>query len=254
MTANRTIIILDIENINKLPFYYNMDISDDKSFYKFLNDYTGDDKSRIFRGVSSNKYTLTPSIGRQLFLKDGKTKLSEKDEDLIFRHFKQRTKPFLSKDIDTMNLLAIAQHHGLPTRLLDWTFNPLAACYFAVEKEVFQPIDPNEQIEYSVIYVYDKIIKPEINKKYKSIKVDKLEFFIPNHNDGRIVNQNGLFTIHPFPWTALNNENIKQISIELSYRRELRKLLNRLGVNQSTLFPGLDGIAGHIKWMKTNYY
>lgn len=231
-----------------------MDIFDNESFYVFLNEYADQSKTRIYRGAASDKYTLIPSIGRQLMRKDNKTSLNETDEGLIFRHFKQRAQPFLAKDVDDMNLLAIAQHHGLPTRLLDWTFNPLAAAYFAVEDSIVQPADPKKQTLNSVIYVYDKPTKAVINKKFKSIVVDKLEFFIPNYNDGRIVNQNGLFTVHPFPWTELIDENIKTISIDLEYRRDLRKLLNRLGVNKSTVYPGLDGVAEHIKWMQTNFY
>jgi hypothetical protein len=153
-----------------------------------------------------------------------------------------------------MNLLAIAQHHGLPTRLLDWTFNPLAAAYFAVEESLIQPADLQKQILNSVIYVYEKPLKIKIDRKFKSIVVNKLEFFIPNYNDERIVNQNGLFTVHPYPWGELVDEKVKAISIALEYRRELRKLLNRLGVNKSTVYPGLDGITGHIKWMLTSFY
>jgi hypothetical protein len=77
---------------------------------------------------------------------------------------------------------------------------------------------------------------------------------MPNFNDDRIVNQNGLFTIHPFPWTEYSSEKITKVTIALDFRRELRRLLNRMGVNQSTIYPGLDGIAGHIKWIETNYY
>ena len=47
-----------------------------------------------------------------------------------------------------------------------------------------------------------------------------------------------------------SQERVKIISIDIKYRRELRKLLNRLGINRSTIYPGLDGVAGHIKWMQ----
>jgi hypothetical protein len=229
------------------------DIFDKNTFFKFLEDYAENGETRIYRGVSSDGYKLIPSIGRQKS-KDGKRKLTEKDENIIFRHFIQRSRPFLTKDFDHMNLLAIGQHHGLPTRLLDWTFNPLAAAYFAVESEIIQPADPSRKINCSIIYVYDKPLKAVINKQFKSIRVKTLDFFIPNYNDDRIINQNGLFTVHPYPWVELTDKNIKTITIDLRFRRELRKLLNRLGVNQSSIYPGLDGVAGHIKWMRTDYF
>ncbi|RYU94645.1 FRG domain-containing protein [Emticicia agri] len=231
-----------------------MTIENKKTFLLFLEEFADTRNTKIYRGVSSNKYKLIPSIGRDKY-KTNDRYLTEKDEDLIFRYFKQRAQPYLSKNYDDMNLLAIAQHHGLPTRLLDWTFNPLAATYFAVEKEIIQPNDPSKRIEHSLIYIYNKSFNAFINKSFKTIKVDKVEFFIPNFNDDRIINQNGLFTIHPYPWIEeYNSPDLSTVIIDLSYRRELRKLLNRMGVNQATIYPGLDGIAGHIKWMETNYY
>jgi hypothetical protein len=225
-----------------------MEIHNYTTFLQFLKKYADDKPARIFRGVESDKFELIPSIGR-LKHKSGKG-INEKHEDVIFRFFKQRSKPFLTRDYDEMNLLAIAQHHGLPTRLLDWTFNPLAAIYFAVEKE----LPKNSGASHSVIHVYDKPIKVTVNETFSSIKVKKPTFFLPNYYDDRIVNQNGLFTVHPYPWKPLQDRNIIAVPIRLNFRRPLRIILNRLGVNQGTIYPGLDGIAGHIKWMETNFY
>lgn len=230
-----------------------MHIDSKASFLDFLDKFAELRNTKIYRGVSSNHYKLIPSIGR-LRRKFNNCELMQRDEEEIFRLFKQRSKPFLLKEYDESNLLAIAQHHGLPTRLLDWTFNPLAAAYFAVETEVLQPLDSTKKIQYSVIYIHDI----DINKDFDENKVDFLStsvnFFIPNYNDDRIINQNGLFTVHPLPCIEYKSPKLKMVSIDLEFRRDLRRLLNRLGINQSTIYPGLDGTAGHIKWMETNYY
>jgi len=231
-----------------------MHISDKNSFFDFLAAYAEISKTRIYRGVSSDKYKLIPSIGRKKKV-NGTETLTEDDEDLIFRHFKQRSKRFLSRDYDDMNLLAIAQHHGLPTRLLDWTFNPLAAVFFAVEHEIKQPNENDKKVEHSVVHVFEKNFNIIINKDFGSIKVDKVEYFVPDYHDDRIISQNGLFTVHPYPWDKeFTHKDLKKVTIELGFRRELKNILNRLSVNKATLFPDLDGISKHINWMRTSDY
>jgi len=103
-------------------------------FYKFLRDYTEKtNQNRIFRGVHSLKYELIPSIGR---LKTyGGKELNTSDEAEILDDFKKKAYPYIiDYNFNKLELLSFGRHHGLPTRLLDWTRNPLVAVYFAVKK------------------------------------------------------------------------------------------------------------------------
>lgn len=115
--------------------------------------YDGD--STIYRGVKHSDYNLTPRLGRIVF-KEGKDLYSE--EKNLFKWFTERGRPYLRIDPETSDdwlLLSLAQHHGLPTRMLDWTRNPLVALYFAVEKEHFKR-DLSEHSADSAVYVLKK--------------------------------------------------------------------------------------------------
>lgn len=217
-------------------------ISSFSDFHKQVENYK--DKSVVYRGVRSHEYELIPKVGR---LKNFKNEnLKTNDEKFILRLFMQQAFPYLTVRPETeWEWLAIGQHHGLPTRLLDWSRNPLVAMFFAVEKD----FDGD-----SVIYAYRTNVFILVDKHPKPFRVPDVSKFIPNHVTTRITAQAGLFTIHPTPQTPFISDKIDKIIIPNNLRKKLKKTLYKFGIHKATLFPDLDGLSNHIEWLRTNNY
>ncbi len=202
-------------------------------------------KTVIYRGVKDESYLLKPEVGRYKKNRSN-SPIDEKEERRILRLFKEQALPYLTFRPETeWEWLAIARHHGLPTRLLDWTRNPLIAAYFAVEEE---------HIGNSIIYAYrsESYIKTEKYKHpFDRMKVGK---FIPTHITRRITAQAGVFTIHPEPSEAFRSSDIDRLIIKGNARKDLKWILYRYGIHRASLFPDLDGLARYIRWLRTNQW
>lgn len=205
----------------------------------------------IYRGLKDADFILIPKIGRykKLWGSNGlkpasANRLSE--ELSILRLFKERAIPFLNPlPKSDWEWLAIAQHYGLPTRLLDWTRNPLVAAYFAVRDE--HPGD-------SVIYACHDERYIDTSKHPFPFKYQKIGRFIPPHITQRITAQSGLFTIHPTPTAPFNSPSVQRFLIPQKFRQPLKKMLFRYGIHAASLFPDLEGLTKHIEWMRTDAY
>ncbi len=196
----------------------------------------------IFRGVTRVDYELIPKIGRAKEVKVGWSKGAEIQ---LLRHFKRLAQPHLERlpvgDSDS-EWLVIGQHHGLPTRLLDWTTNPLVATFFAVEWS-------GKKMDVAIYVERLPKLPKEVQTLVKNIfDIKNLEFLFPFHITKRIPAQQGVFTVHPNPTTPYDSESLIKLVVPSDLRQEIQLALDAFGINRASLFPDLDGIAAMIAW------
>lgn len=199
----------------------------------------------VFRGHSDVRHRLIPSVGR-----GGHTSRStQKYEQSLFHAFKREAGSYLDPLPATeWEWLSAAQHHGLPTRLLDWSHNPLAALYFAVKEA------PGSDGE---LFALNAPLKAPENCVGRSpFKIDRALKYYPNIVSPRIRAQEGLFVICPDPETPLDaalrsDWSLDKLLIPAEAKCRLRYELFRLGVHESSLFPDLDGLSARLKWQHT---
>ncbi len=199
------------------------------------------DSDAVFRGIKNRDYELVPQIGR-LILGTGKSRLEE--EKHMFRLFKERALPYLDfMPRNDWDWLALAQHHGLPTRLLDWTQNPLVALYFAIED------DPEND---SAVCLLRGCAMLSTGLHTDPFRYPEAAKFIPDWITRRIVTQLGVFTIHPHPEEIFSPDGLDKIIIPRELHRSFKRVLDRYGINRATLFSDLDGLARYITWQRTD--
>ena len=208
-------------------------------FHHIIEKY--DARAVVYRGVKSANFPLIPKIGR--IVPPAFMQSKEKNEKEILRLFKEKAFPYLDfTPASDWDWLAIGQQYGLPTRLLDWTANPLVACFFAVEEKT----EDN-----SVIYVYHNESYISVEKYPDPFRYNEVGKFIPTHLIPRITTQGGLFTIHPDPYKTFESNDMERIIIPNRIRSAFKKTLNKYGVDRFALFPSLDGLAAYIEWSQS---
>jgi hypothetical protein len=208
----------------------------------------------LFRGQRDARWPLEPNIFRYVFKKKH---LAHGLPRMLLEEFKKSAIRYMQPPPNDWEWLAVSQHHGLLTPLLDWTTNPLVAVFFSVEDRFTEAecLDESTRLE-SALWCYwpaqDHLgfLADYYDPTASPFEIDKVVIFQPSHFSSRIPVQSAIFTVHPFlrggsakpKW----NGTLLKVLIPPGARVEIRQRLFLFGMNRASLFPDLDGTARSI--------
>ncbi len=255
--------VIRIESFNELQ---------DRIFEDSWNDELGRFRSRnAFRGLSDDSYQLETTLMR---LGGSYAGL----ERHLLRNFSKYAHGAAIENESVWNWLSLAQHHGLPTRLMDWTYSPYVALHFAtsnlerfdsdgaiwavnyVKAHSLLPPKLHEELESEGANVFTVKMLSETINSLKDLdqlsKSDFVIFFEPPSIDERIVNQFAFFSIFSNAqarldeWLLKHPECWRKLIIPAKLKWEIRDKLDQANITERVLFPGLDGLSS---WLKRQY-
>lgn len=193
----------------------------------------------LFRGQSSDD-ELLPSVQRYVAKMSNCTKC----EKLIFEEFK-RNLPLSQNPYNLYNdwqMLSLAQHYGLPTRFLDWSYSALAALWFSVQNP-----DRNKSFVY-VLITKDIDLWNAWKRFCLPFCVDRILIYRPDAVVERVSSQSSVFTVHPFGMKIEGDEKFTIKKLEIENPKEIKKQLDDCGVNEYSIYPDLPALCNYLKW------
>jgi len=235
-----------------------------------------------YRGMGREDHSLTSSLVRLAAGAD-----VARLETALLRNFRKYAVSDGVRADSIWDWLALGQHRGLPTRLLDWTYSPLVALHFATEAPEDMErdgvvwcvnfVEANQRLPARLkrimqregsetatidmlkaigdMRAFDALARPRSTKR-RSRGAEFLVFMEPPAIDRRILNQWALFSLMSSPtarmdaWLTEHPDLCRRVRIPAELKWEIRDKLDQANINERILFPGLDGLS---RWL-TRYY
>lgn len=223
----------------------------------------------FFRGHSDGDWKLLCGLGR----KGSEDFKKQNIESILYYDFMSLGGPALGKGADSWDVLFAMRHHGLPTRLLDWSGTFAVALYFAI-----QPYEPMRHLDEPVllprrpsIWILDPFELNRLSDHEAAVANPQTDFdgsyqenFIertksmggkvvainPVRVSARQVAQRSAFTLHEDLFLPIEDyapKVLRRFDVPLDCLRDALAFLELAGVNEYTLFPDLDGLARHLR-------
>ncbi len=231
----------------------------------------------LYRGLPNAEFGLITSIKRNC------KHLAKNLEPSILRNFTKYAAiedPTISKSV--WRQMILGQHHGLPTRLLDWSQSPLIALNFAVTETNLAKMEARDCVVWRLdvaelrallpqqyrdkqrngktdVFTVDMLSEeaPTLEKYDEDMQGNAMVVLEPPSIDPRIVNQYSFFTVVPLGMESIEDfldrytENTVKYVIKKEMRWRIRDMLDQLNISERMVYPGLDGLS---TWLARYYY
>ena len=233
--------------------------------------------SCLYRGLPNASYSLLTTLQRNC--KD-KQKTVENSVLRNFAKYAASEDPQINESV--WRQMVIGQHHGLPTRLLDWSYSPLVALHFATSGEDFGKMDDHDCVVWKIdveeihsllpkryrqnlakegAYLFTVDMLGELTEDLNNYDSDmgdrSMVILEPPSIDQRIINQYSYFSVTPSDILCMEEflatyttKTIRYV-ISKELRWQVRDMLDKANINERTMYPGLDGLTA---WLKRHYY
>lgn len=243
--------------------YEEREISSVGDLIKHLKEDRPIDEPVWFRGQADAEWKLVPSLSRH-----GGVEV----ELTLFKRFKQNALPFMvHRPENEWEWLFVMQHHGLPTRLLDWTESPLVALYFIVADPSPETIDSAGSLWAMLPLGLNKAsrFQPRFKNDIPGFgDDDHLDSYLPSklalqqiahgplaaialRNNPRIQVQQGVFTVSHLELSPLEaskeNQYLWRYTIPKEAKPVIKAELDMLNISKLSLFPELANVSEHAR-------
>ena len=205
---------------------------------------------QIYRGECNAGFTLSTSLQRNC------KGLSRKLEQPMLHNFTKYAvleEPMIEGNV--WKQMIVGQHHGFPTRLLDWSFSPLMALHFAATESDLDQMAAHDAVVWRIDIdeLHDRLPSKyqKVMEKYATtvFSVDMLR--------RRIISQYSFFSVVPMgmkdieKFLDVNTNKTARFVIAKELRWQIRDFLDHQNITERMVYPGLDGLS---KWLGRHYY